>query len=218
MHFKDRFKRCFKFRFAVLYPLSAYLVLFVIPDDRSINSGLGFIVLGLLIRIWANGYAVKTQELTTCGPYAFLRHPLYLGTMLLFIGFVVMLKIYLLGLISFILVSIVYFNTIKKEEQLLLNLFKQSYLDYKKNVPLIFPRFSAYKGQKSWGFSFKRLIKSQEYKLFIWVIILVIIFHLKEELIVEKEAMNIKIVVLIAIAFILGAIDGIGELLKTRTK
>ena len=43
-------------------------------------------VLGLLVRGWAAGSIDKDQELTTSGPYAYLRNPLYLGTFLIGTG------------------------------------------------------------------------------------------------------------------------------------
>ena len=38
---------------------------------------------GLAVRAWAAGVIKKDQELTTSGPYAFTRNPLYLGSLLL---------------------------------------------------------------------------------------------------------------------------------------
>jgi len=38
---------------------------------------------GQSLRLWATGYLLKTDELTTAGPYAYLRHPLYVGSLLM---------------------------------------------------------------------------------------------------------------------------------------
>lgn len=54
--------------------------------------GCCIVAAGLLIRSWANGYAIKMDKLTTSGPYAFVRHPLYAGTLLMLIGFTVILN------------------------------------------------------------------------------------------------------------------------------
>ncbi len=43
---------------------------------------------GAALRAWGAGHLVKTDALTTTGPYAYLRHPLYAGTLLTFSGFV----------------------------------------------------------------------------------------------------------------------------------
>jgi len=214
MDIKQRIKRSFKLRFALLYPFGVLVIIYANSSDISIKYGLGIIILGLLLRSWANGYAIKSEKLTTSGPYAFVRHPLYLGTMLLFCGFVVMLNIYYIGAVFFVGMLAVYLRTIRKEEQLLESNFKQAFLDYKKSVPAIFPSFRPYPKGEKWPFSFKRLIKSQEYKLFIWMIVLVIAFHLKDELLVEKEKIDARIIWLIIISFFLGMIDLFGEFIK----
>lgn len=218
MNVEKRLRRLFKFRFAILYPLGVFAVLFTIPDDNSIRVSIGFIVSGLLIRIWANGCAIKIEKLTTCGPYAFVRHPLYLGTMLLAVGFIIMLKIYSIGALFIIPMAIVYYHTIKKEEAMLETKFKEEYLTYKKKVPPIFPKIFPYHEGEKWSFSLRRLMQSQEYKLFFWVIILAISFHLKDEFIVEHETMDAKIWGLVIAAFIFGMLDFIGEFVKGESR
>src|SRR5208283_3220872 len=97
MGLQDRFKRWFRLRFAILYPFGIFVILFCNSDDQSMRIGIWFILTGLFLRMWANGYAIKLEKLTVCGPYSFVRHPLYLGTLLLAFGFIVMLKMYYIG-------------------------------------------------------------------------------------------------------------------------
>ncbi|MFC1658118.1 methyltransferase family protein [Candidatus Omnitrophota bacterium] len=218
MDIQERLKRCSKLRFAVLYPFGVFMMIVATPDDNSLRIGAPFIGIGLLIRVWANGYAVKLEKLTTSGPYALLRHPLYLGTMLIAIGFVIMLKIYVSGALFIVLMASIYYRTIKKEELMLEERFKEAYSDYKKRVPALFPRILPYRQGEKWRFSLRRLNKSKEYKLFLWMIILAIAFHLKHELMIERESMDAKIWTLMIIAFILGMIDLFSELLKEKNK
>jgi len=218
MTIKDRLKRWFKFRFAVLYPFGVIMALYCNSNDDSIMAGIWFILAGLIIRTWANGYAIKSEKLTTSGPYAFVRHPLYLGSALLAVGFVIMLQLSYFGLAFLAIMAIVYYRTIKKEEMFLENKFKDAYLDYKKHVPALLPTFARYREGEKWPFSVKRLLKSQEYKLFIWIIIIVIAFHIKEELIVEREKVDVKIVLSFVAAFLLSMIDVAGEFVRARSK
>lgn len=44
------------------------------------------IILGLIIRMYASGFVLKNKELSTTGPYAYVRHPLYTGNILVLIG------------------------------------------------------------------------------------------------------------------------------------
>lgn len=218
MDVQKRFKRWFKLRFAILYPFGIFVLLFANCDDKSISVGIWFIITGLLIRTWANGYAIKTEKLTTSGPYAFVRHPLYLGTAFLTIGFIIMLKIYYFGILFAIVMATVYYRTIKNEEMVLENRFKESYGNYRKRVPAIFPAIFSYAEGEKWPFSFRRLIKSQEYKLVIWITVLVIIFRIKQEIMLEHKTISAGILRLIIIAFLLGLIDLIGEVIRHKLK
>jgi hypothetical protein len=181
-------------------------------------AGIWFIICGLLIRMWANGYAIKMEKLTTSGPYAFVRHPLYLGTMLLVIGFIIMLKIYYLGILLFFTVVIVYSKTIKKEEEMLKDKFKDLFINYKKRVPAIVPTIFPYAEGEKWAFSLGRLIRSQEYKLFIWIIVITIVFHLKDEIFFEHKKIDSSVWRLIIVAIILIFTDLFGEFIKWRMK
>lgn len=56
------------------------------PTPASLSFGLPLIVAGAGLRIWAAGHLVKTEAFTVSGPYAYLRHPLYAGTLLVTTG------------------------------------------------------------------------------------------------------------------------------------
>ncbi|MCA9399552.1 MAG: isoprenylcysteine carboxylmethyltransferase family protein, partial [Candidatus Omnitrophica bacterium] len=55
--------------------------------------GLWVVIIGLLVRTWANGYAIKTEKLTTSGPYAHIRNPLYVGSFLIMTGLLIVLQV-----------------------------------------------------------------------------------------------------------------------------
>ena len=50
-------------------------------------TGLCLIALGMYVRMWASGHVKKNKILATDGPYAYVRHPLYVGNILLLVGF-----------------------------------------------------------------------------------------------------------------------------------
>ena len=207
MEFQERLQKRFQPRFAIVYPLALYLLFFTVPDDSSLQSGIWFILMGIFIRIWANGYAIKTDKLTTCGPYAHVRNPLYLGSALIVAGFIVMLKAYLLGGLFLAAFAVVYAKTIRMEEGTLLAIYNQDFVDYRKRVPAFWPTLSRYPLGSKWPFSYQRLIQSREYKLCLWVLIAIIGFHLKDELLVEHEALNLKLWGLMALMLILAMSD-----------
>ena len=57
------------------------------PTWRSMVLGAILIVPGLLIRALASGHVRKNESLATSGPYAYTRNPLYLGSLLMGLGF-----------------------------------------------------------------------------------------------------------------------------------
>ncbi len=217
MDIKERLKRWFKLRFAVLYPFAVFMIIFANCDDRSLRYGIWLIAAGELIRMWANGYAIKTEKLTTSGPYAFVRHPLYLGTLLLVAGFIVFLRAYYIGAALLAVMAIVYSGTIKKEEALLGGKFKE-YAAYKKRVPALLPTIFPYKEGEKWGFSLERFFRSQEYKPVLWIGVIIIGFYLKGKFLVDKEPLDAGKIRLMAVAVLLVALDIAGEAVKWYKK
>jgi len=213
MNIRERLRRWSKPRFAIMYPFAIYVIIFGNCDDSSLKLGIPFIIAGELIRLWANCYAIKSEKLTTSGPYAFMRHPLYLGTILLAIGFILFLKIYYAGIVLLAAMAVVYYKTIKKEEGMLEAKFKE-YADYKKKVPAILPTPFAYRAGEKWGFSLERLIRSQEYKPLLWGGALVIAFYLKSKLFVEREPFDSGKMALVIIAALFVTADIAGEVAK----
>lgn len=214
----NRLKRWFKLRFFITYPFGLFVLFFCSPTRESFQSGIWFIILGLAIRLWSNGYAIKTVALTTSGPYSIVRNPLYLGTILITIGFMIMLNTSYVGLVFVLIMLAVYYRTIKSEERALTMKFGQAYLDYKSKVPRITPTIFRYKAGEKWPFSFKRIIENKEYKLFIWVINIVIIFRLKGYFLIDHESMDMKKMLLIGLFVFLAAIDIGGEIFKWHKK
>lgn len=55
--------------------------------DAEHPFGMALLVGGLLLRSWAAGVIEKQSVLAVTGPYALVRHPLYLGSFLIALGF-----------------------------------------------------------------------------------------------------------------------------------
>ena len=145
MSLAHRLKRSFKPRFAVIYPFGFFVMFFCFLNEASVRAGIGYILAGVLIRLWSNGYAIKNDKLTTSGPYAFVRNPLYLGTFLIAIGFVIVLKSeppfleWIVGGVFLLALSFMYYRTINSEQGMLLSKFKDEYSDYCRRVPPMVP-------------------------------------------------------------------------------
>jgi len=62
------------------------LVALARPTLLSLLGGGILVLAGLATRVWAAGHLSRSTELTTSGPYAYLRDPLYLGRLFFIVG------------------------------------------------------------------------------------------------------------------------------------
>jgi protein-S-isoprenylcysteine O-methyltransferase Ste14 len=83
-------KKRLKPRLLAVYGIAAVALWMSHPTPLSIAAGALPIGLGEGLRLWATGHLHKNDALTCTGPYAFLRHPLYAGTLLIALGFLLM--------------------------------------------------------------------------------------------------------------------------------
>ena len=224
MTLKHRIQRSFKPRFAVIYPFGLFVMLSCYLNEASLKAGVGYIIAGALIRLWSNGYAIKNDKLTTSGPYAFVRNPLYLGTFLIAIGFVIVLKSnpplveWIAGGIFLLALSFMYYQTINGEQGMLLDKFKSAYSDYCKHVPAMVPCLIPYNKGEKWPFNLRRLINSKEHKPVFWIYIILVIFNIKTRILIEHKNLDDRSWSLITIALFLIILDTAYEFNKKKFK
>jgi len=114
------------------------------PTRLSIAGGAGLAAVGLGLRAIASGYIDKNVRLAMAGPYAHTRHPLYLGSALIGIGFVAAARSWWVAVAVGALFLAVYLPVIQGEEDYLrANL--ADYPDYAANVPRFGVRVTPYK-------------------------------------------------------------------------
>lgn len=140
-----------------------YLV-FARPTWGGLVLGLPVASAGLLVRGWAAGHIVKIQKLTTTGPYAHTRNPLYLGSFLLAAGFALAAHWSLLVAVIALFVFI-YRPTIERERTEIRSRFPDDYAEYESNVPAFAPRLTPWRGQNPGeSFSFSRYMRHREWQ------------------------------------------------------
>jgi len=128
------------------------IIVFAHPSQSSWLIGLVVVSIGEALRIWASGHIHKSAQVTCTGPYAMVRHPLYLGHFLIASGFCITGD----SLIAFIIVSIsffiIYVPTWKNEEKNLIELFGETYSDFMVNTPALLPRWNQniFSGSFNW--------------------------------------------------------------------
>jgi len=135
------------------------------PEPPAIAWSLALVVPGVWLRGYASGYVKKNQELTTTGPYAHVRNPLYLGSILIAAGFAVALESWAVGAALAVMFVAIYVPVIASEERFLRATFP-AFEDYCRRVPRLLPRLSAARmpGQDREGRFFLPLyLKHREY-------------------------------------------------------
>lgn len=124
-------------------------------------------LLGVMIRAWATGHIVKNQKLTTTGPYAHTRNPLYLGSFFLALGFAIAAH-WAAVLLVVAFWAAVYGPTITRERDFLRSLYGDSYAAYEANVPAFLPRLTPWAGPpgeaRTGGFSFPLYLRHNEWQ------------------------------------------------------
>jgi protein-S-isoprenylcysteine O-methyltransferase Ste14 len=146
------------FVFAVLYFWLAR------PTWRFLAFGAILIVPGLLIRAVASGHVRKNEALATSGPYAYTRNPLYLGSLLIGMGFAVAARSWWVALALVVMFFAIYLPVIRDEESFLRQKFPE-FEDYAQRVPRMLPRIApqSVPPDTTAGFSFDLYLKHREY-------------------------------------------------------
>ena len=132
------------------------------PTPRSLLIGAPLSLLGLALRAWAAGCLAKNRELATGGPYAYVRNPLYIGTLLVAAGLVRAARSMVLGMVFAAVFVLIYLPVIQNEEQHLRKLFPE-YADYAARVPSLWPRLTPATRSPN-PFRFALYLRNQEYE------------------------------------------------------
>jgi len=127
------------------FVLAPLLFISARPTSSSLAAGAFVAVIGLAIRAWASGHLKKNQELTTSGPYAHTRNPLYLGTFLLGTGVAVGGGAPWFVAVFATFYLMVYVPVMFAEAETMRGLFSEEYEIYRRHVPLFVPRFTPYR-------------------------------------------------------------------------
>jgi protein-S-isoprenylcysteine O-methyltransferase Ste14 len=134
------------------------------PDARSLAMGLPVSAFGLALRGWATGHVEKNIRLAESGPYAYVRNPLYLGTLLVAAGFAIASRQWPLAVLFGAVFLFIYLPAIELEEQHLRKLFPD-FADYAERVPALWPTWNpAHRAER---FRWELYIRNREYQALI---------------------------------------------------
>jgi len=129
------------FVFAILYVWLAR------PTRTSLIAGGVLLLPGLLLRAVASGHVQKNEQLATSGPYAHTRNPLYLGSLILAVGFAVAARSWWIVATMLVMFGAIYVPVIAGEERFLRETFPE-YDTYAQHVPRFWPRLKPFGSQQ----------------------------------------------------------------------
>lgn len=121
------------------FVFAAFFLWLARPTVPFLALSLLLVIPGLLLRAYASGYVKKNTELTTTGPYAWTRNPLYLGSILIAFGFALAARSVWIALVLAVLFAVIYVPVIRSEEEYLRSVFPD-FDRYAASVPRLLPR------------------------------------------------------------------------------
>ena len=143
--------------------LVAVCAYFAQPDPGTVAFGLGMAVVGQLFRIYAAGFIHKNKQLASTGPYALVRHPLYLGNFLILIGFMIASANLYVAIAVILFFLIWYPAAIAYEDSKLENIFQDEWREWSKNIRAITPGRFRFADLKASGWdTYQSLIRNGE--------------------------------------------------------
>ena len=136
-----------------------------VPRHSSIAVGALVGIIGLCIRAYAAGYLHKQEVLTTTGPYARTRNPLYFGSSFLALGAALAMHSVWAAALLLVYFALVYTFVMRREEMELRQKHGHTFTAYAAAVPLFFPRLLvAQQPANGSAFSWAQYKKNHEYQ------------------------------------------------------
>jgi|SRR5580704_1738638 protein-S-isoprenylcysteine O-methyltransferase Ste14 len=119
------------------------------PDPNSVASIIGVVVcvVGVVLAVWARAYLGRNwgmpmslregHELVTSGPYAYVRHPIYSGILLLTLGSAIAVNPAWLA--PFVLFLVYFVQAARVEERDMTKQFPDAYPAYQRRTKMLIP-------------------------------------------------------------------------------
>jgi len=148
------------------------------PRWWSLIAGACIVLPGVWLRAVASGHVQKNQKITSSGPYAHTRNPLYVGSIVIAVGFALAAQSVWIVIVLVTLFLLVYVPVIRSEEAYLRSQFP-GYEDYAQRVPRLFPRLRPAPAKGETAFSRELYLKHREYNTLLGVAAMIIALIVK---------------------------------------
>jgi protein-S-isoprenylcysteine O-methyltransferase Ste14 len=135
--------------------LCVFFVVIAQPIPWALHLAVVPVVIGVGVRLWASGFIIKNKQLATNGPYALVRHPLYVGNILIVYAFAGASGLWWTLLIATAFFLFYYPPAIEYEDRKLFRIFGDPWQDFAKQTPALLPSFGGRNRNLSGHWSFK---------------------------------------------------------------
>ncbi len=150
---RERFRQFTGFCFVILVSVVGR------PKEFLFYAGVPLILLGIAVRLWASGHVKKNKALATDGPYAYVRHPQYVGNITLGFGFALASGLWW-GLPLFLgIVLLFYPPAVHKEDEKLHKAFEKDWEKWSAETRALLPRLRPYQRVRGGGWSFMQSLR-----------------------------------------------------------
>jgi protein-S-isoprenylcysteine O-methyltransferase Ste14 len=151
--------------------LVAVCAYFARPDRGTVAAGLVIAGLGQVFRIYAAGFIFKNKQLAKTGPYALVRHPLYLGNFMILIGFTLACANLYVVAVVVLFFLIWYPAAITYEDSKLERIFEDEWREWSNNIRAIIPGRFRWSDLKADGWdTYQSLIRNGELPISLYLL------------------------------------------------
>jgi protein-S-isoprenylcysteine O-methyltransferase Ste14 len=135
------------------------------PTRESVIAWLPLALGGLMLRLWARGHLELRKGLAETGPFALVRHPLYVGSFFLGLAFTLMMNDAIVSVVYVIGFLAMYVPKAIREEAYLRERHGEVYARYAARVGAIVPRFwDVYRPDATTRFAWRRVLRHREWE------------------------------------------------------
>jgi len=149
-HRRERYRQFTGISFVMLVSIVAQ------AGKTLVIIGLPLVLLGIAVRLWASGHIKKDKALAVDGPYAYVRHPLYVGNITLGIGFSIASGLWWSTPLLVLILLVFYPPAIQREDEKLHRIFKEDWEEWSRKTRALMPGFFQEKPVSLGSWSFKQ--------------------------------------------------------------
>ncbi len=168
-----------RLRVPLHFALAVLVLEFAHPTGALLAVGAAMVAAGLVVRAWAAAHLRRDQPLTTSGPYAYLRHPLYLGSAFILAGFALAAGRWWLGAVVGLYFLLVFLPVLGREEREREAAAPADYAAYRSQVPALVPYRGRYGAAPAARFDWQLFRSNREWRASAGCAVLLALFYAK---------------------------------------